>query len=549
MAITQQGWRAGKSGGGGGAGTWAATLLLGADSGGTDANMTTTDKITFGGVSSISYNGVNKTIIDSGNQLVSFEGSGSVQWLNASTALGLGESPSTVERFRTTIGGGTFRSAHRLDVSHDGTGTWQGLQVRSTTPKTDVGVSATWGVNASLSGVASAGTHEYIGVRASVSGGTSNYSVQLQDGTEALGYVLSSVTADGKSNWVNPNTLVNTNITDDVIPRGTGTTIEDGTWTNVGNDLIPVTDGSNIGSATKGVGTLFMSSIIDYKSNLSFLNSASIKMTLTTGGELGIGSAPDASSILSVTSTTLGFLTPRMTTLQRDAIATPAESLIVYDTDLNTHTYNHPVDGHIPIGRYSGEVNAGGSATNGQVQMANLDGEIKAGNIRVSGNQVMPLNTSGVQTNNAVSIGTAGTRFNSIYSSSIYVSLNTVGFAFTGSGTSSRMIASVGTGGGIRMQSGTGKVNAKFCVTANKGVILTDTTIAANTETAAHVALELGGNGMMNYPNRVGSTIEALASFGALPDGTVVNIGTGDGAIFNAVGLWFKKAGTWTFIA
>jgi hypothetical protein len=208
MAITQQGWRAGKAGGGGGAGTWAATLLLGSTSGGTDANMTTTDKITFGGVSSISYNGVNKTIIDSGNQLVSFEGSGSVQWLNASTSLGLGESPSSVERFRTTIGGGTFRSAHRLDVSHDGTGTWQGLQVRSTTPKTNVGVSATWGVNASLSGVASAGTHEYIGVRSSVSGGTANYSVQLQDGTEALNYVLTSVTADGKSNWVNPNTLI-----------------------------------------------------------------------------------------------------------------------------------------------------------------------------------------------------------------------------------------------------------------------------------------------------------------------------------------------------
>jgi hypothetical protein len=56
--------------------------------------------------------------------------------------------------------------------------------------------------------------------------------------------------------------------------------------------------------------------------------------------QIGIGTAtPDASSILDVTSTTQGMLTPRMTTAQRAAIATPADGLIVYDTDLKSFYY------------------------------------------------------------------------------------------------------------------------------------------------------------------------------------------------------------------
>jgi hypothetical protein len=49
-----------------------------------------------------------------------------------------------------------------------------------------------------------------------------------------------------------------------------------------------------------------------------------------------IGSSTDvASAILNVTSTTKGFLPPRMTTTQKNAIASPAAGLMVYDTTLN----------------------------------------------------------------------------------------------------------------------------------------------------------------------------------------------------------------------
>jgi len=53
---------------------------------------------------------------------------------------------------------------------------------------------------------------------------------------------------------------------------------------------------------------------------------------------VGVGVAtPVASAKLQVDSTTQGFLPPRMTTTQRNAIVTPAAGLIVYDTDLNRH--------------------------------------------------------------------------------------------------------------------------------------------------------------------------------------------------------------------
>jgi len=50
------------------------------------------------------------------------------------------------------------------------------------------------------------------------------------------------------------------------------------------------------------------------------------------------GAAADASAILDISSTSKGFLLPRMTTGQRDAIASPAEGLMIFNT--TTHTLN-----------------------------------------------------------------------------------------------------------------------------------------------------------------------------------------------------------------
>ena len=59
-------------------------------------------------------------------------------------------------------------------------------------------------------------------------------------------------------------------------------------------------------------------------------------------GNLLIGTPTDiASSKLTIESTTQGFLPPRMTTIQKNAIATPASGLVVYDTTLlSLYQYN-----------------------------------------------------------------------------------------------------------------------------------------------------------------------------------------------------------------
>src|SRR5881394_711524 len=56
--------------------------------------------------------------------------------------------------------------------------------------------------------------------------------------------------------------------------------------------------------------------------------------TFPSTGAAGIGTlAPDASSLLDITSTTKGILIPRMTKTQRDAIAAPVTGLMIYQTN------------------------------------------------------------------------------------------------------------------------------------------------------------------------------------------------------------------------
>ena len=65
-------------------------------------------------------------------------------------------------------------------------------------------------------------------------------------------------------------------------------------------------------------------------------------ISTTVFAQVGIGTiTPDLSSVLDISSTTQGMLAPRMTTAQRIAIASPANGLMVYDTDIKAfHYYN-----------------------------------------------------------------------------------------------------------------------------------------------------------------------------------------------------------------
>jgi trimeric autotransporter adhesin len=79
-----------------------------------------------------------------------------------------------------------------------------------------------------------------------------------------------------------------------------------------------------IGTSTIGLG-----------SNTTIIGNSSTTQTALYGS-LTLGTTTNtASALLSMSSTAQGFLPPRMTTAQKNAIATPATGLVVYDTTLN----------------------------------------------------------------------------------------------------------------------------------------------------------------------------------------------------------------------
>ena len=67
---------------------------------------------------------------------------------------------------------------------------------------------------------------------------------------------------------------------------------------------------------------------------LCFATKAFSQNTFPSSGAAGIGTAsPNGKSILEIKSTTKGVLFPRMTKAERDAITSPPDGLIIYQTD------------------------------------------------------------------------------------------------------------------------------------------------------------------------------------------------------------------------
>lgn len=77
--------------------------------------------------------------------------------------------------------------------------------------------------------------------------------------------------------------------------------------------------------------------------------------------QVGIGTdSPDPTSILDLTSTELGFLPPRMTKAERDAISGPAEGLVVYNLDEHCLNFWNATEWVSVCGADEAETNCGG---------------------------------------------------------------------------------------------------------------------------------------------------------------------------------------------
>jgi hypothetical protein len=102
-----------------------------------------------------------------------------------------------------------------------------------------------------------------------------------------------------------------------------------------GMELLKVTDSGDFYMDNGNIWRAFGYSYLRLQSDVSTLIVGN-SYSYFTGTPFNFGSAaPHASAHLQADSTTKGFLPPRMTTTQKNAISTPAAGLIVYDTDTN----------------------------------------------------------------------------------------------------------------------------------------------------------------------------------------------------------------------
>ncbi len=125
-------------------------------------------------------------------------------------------------------------------------------------------------------------------------------------------------------------------------------------WKNVGNPEI----GGDVTGGTSGSVLYVDSSGFLGQDNSNFFWDASLH-------SLGIGtSTPNTTALLDLTSTSTGFLPPRMTTAQKNSIASPASGLMLFDTNLaKLNVYNGTVWKNVGNPEIGGDVTGGTSGS------------------------------------------------------------------------------------------------------------------------------------------------------------------------------------------
>ncbi|PLW99724.1 MAG: hypothetical protein C0594_16730 [Marinilabiliales bacterium] len=86
------------------------------------------------------------------------------------------------------------------------------------------------------------------------------------------------------------------------------------------------------------------------------------------------GAAPDASSMLDVTSTNSGILIPRMTQVQRNAISSPATGLLIYQTDNSPGFYYYDGSTWSQVGKAGWDLTGNTGTTAGTNFVGTTDG-------------------------------------------------------------------------------------------------------------------------------------------------------------------------------
>lgn len=176
--------------------------------------------------------------------------------------------------------------------------------------------------------------------------GTTTESTYLLDinGTARVSGALTAGSTSSVAIYIPNNTAIRSNNSagnlyiDASDPVGSGIIYLRATTVSVSNTLTAndatISGITKIGTAIRGNtatnGSLYFDTSLDINTGTAYFRGGNWVFESTSSAPTSV-----ASAILNINSTTKGFLPPRMTTTQKNAISSPAAGLVVYDTDTN----------------------------------------------------------------------------------------------------------------------------------------------------------------------------------------------------------------------
>ncbi len=236
-----------------------------------------------------------------------------------------------------------------------------------------------------------------------------------------------------------------------------------------------------------------------------------------TQAQVGIGTAsPAASSQLEVTSTTKGFLPPRMTTAQRDAISTPATGLQIYNTDNKAiETFTGNTGEWLTVGQGKGAF-----ATNTAIGVKTLFSNTTGTNNTANGSQALYSNTTGSE-------NTANGPY-ALYNNTTGAANTTTGYQALVSNTTGSQNTANGFMALYSNTTGTNNTGIGYGADVASGALTNATAVGYGAIVAADNTIQLGNTSVMNvktsgtvtagaitYPNTDGTNGQVLTTNGS----------------------------------
>lgn len=121
----------------------------------------------------------------------------------------------------------------------------------------------------------------------------------------------------------------------------TGSTGITGATGNAGSTGITGSTGMNGATGSTGLGTICGSAALNYVTKFTSDSSICNSIIYDNGTNVGIntGTGPAASAALEIKASNMGLLVPRMTTTDRNAIVSPAHSLLIFNITTNCYEW------------------------------------------------------------------------------------------------------------------------------------------------------------------------------------------------------------------